>query len=89
MATKSIYNKVPFLFPFVCLWGGFYMMVKYWQVNIWISILGFICFCYGLTPKMRAIMVFANHSAAAKKALIGIIIVYVIVAGISIYHLFW
>ena len=89
MAIKSIYNKVPFLFPSICLWGGFYLIVKYWEINIWIGILGFICFCYGLMPKMRAITAFANHSAAARKALIGIIIVYVMAVGISTYLLFW
>lgn len=88
MSIKSIYDKIPFLFPSICLWGGCYLVVKYWQVNTWIGIFGFICFCYGLIPKISAIRVFANHSVVAKKVLIGLIIANLIFAAVLAYT-FW
>ena len=88
MNIKSIYNKTPFLLSSICLWGGFYLVVKYWQINNWVSFLGLICFCYGLLPKIRAISTFANHSDKAKKYLFGIIITYLVIAGILAYT-FW
>lgn len=81
------HKKTPFLFPFICGWVGIYLFIKNWGVNIWVSIFGFLCFCYGLSPRIEAIKFFINHSPAAKKFVIGFIVIYIIIAGVLVYVL--